>query len=297
MLERFLEEGIRWLLTSGARMLLILFGAWLLIRVIRAVTTRLIRLVQVDDPLRKGELEKRAETLANILRTVGNTVVVIVALMMALRELGVDITPIVAGAGVVGLAVGFGAQSLIKDVISGFFILLENQFGVGDVIKAGGVAGLVERMNLRVTVLRDIDGAVHFIPNSEIKEVSNLTKEWSRVALDVGVAYREDIDQVIHTLKEIGQGLSRDEVFGPLVLEEPAVLGVERFDDSQVTIRMLVKTLPLKQWDVARELRRRIKKTFDAKGIEIPFPHQATYLRLEESEIAKLEALLKERVR
>jgi small conductance mechanosensitive channel len=229
-----------------------------------------------------SEQEKRALTLAGIVKTVGTTIVVIIAIMMGLQEIGLDITPIIAGAGVVGLAVGFGAQSLIKDVIAGFFIILEGQFAVGDVIKTGEISGVVERLNLRVTILRDFSsGAVHFIPNSELKVVSNLTKEWSRVALDIGVAYHEDIDRVVEVLRQIGQELARDERMGPLILEPPEVLGIESFGESQITIKVLVKTLPQRQWEVARELRRRIKATFEKEGIEIPFPTQVHLTRIE----------------
>lgn len=181
-----------------------------------------------------------------------------------------------------GLAVGFGAQSVIKDVIAGFFIILEGQFAVGDVIKTGEISGVVERLNLRVTILRDASsGAVHFIPNSELKVVSNLTKEWSRVALDIGIAYHEDIDRVVEVLQQIGQELARDERMGPLILELPEVLGIESFGESQVTIKVLVKTLPQRQWEVARELRRRIKATFEKEGIEIPFPTRVHLTRIE----------------
>lgn len=230
---------------------------------------------------RVGEREKRALTLAGIVKTVGTTAIVVIATMMGLRELGLDITPIIAGAGVVGLAVGFGAQSLIKDVIAGFFIILEGQFGVGDVIKTGEISGQVERLNLRVTVLRDDNGAAHFIPNSELKVVSNLTKEWSQVALNVGVPYREDIDRVVSILERIGQELAADARMDAMILEPPEVLGIEALGESQVTIKILVKTLPQKQWEVARELRKRIKATFDKEGIEIPYPHRVHLTRIE----------------
>jgi small conductance mechanosensitive channel len=202
--------------------------------------------------------------------------------MMGLQEFGLDITPVIAGAGVVGLAVGFGAQSLIKDVIAGFFIILEGQFAVGDVIKTGEISGSVERLNLRVTILRDFsNGAVHFIPNSELKVVSNLTKEWSRVSLDIGVAYNEDIDWVAEVLQRTGQELAKDERMGPLILEPPEVLGIESFGESQVIIKVLVKTLPQRQWEVAREFRKRIKAAFEKEGIEMPYPTRVHLTRIE----------------
>jgi small conductance mechanosensitive channel len=217
--------------------------------------------------------------VASLLRTVGTTLVVIVALMMAFREIGLDITPLIAGAGVAGLAIGFGAQSLIKDVVAGFFILLEDQFHVGDVIQAAGVSGQVEQMTLRMTIVRDLQGTVHFIPNGEIKVASNLTKEWSRAVLEIGVGYEEDVDRVIAVLTEVGRSLADDEGFGKMLLEAPQVLGVEGLNDSQVTIRILAKTLPLKQWEVARELRRRIKARFDREGIQTPYPHRVVITR------------------
>ncbi len=288
MAEKILQEMLTWLQTSGVRILAIAVLSYVVIRLLRVIATRVEKFVEGKDPSLTSEGEKRAKTLAGIVRAVGTAGVGIVALLMILPEVGMDITPIIAGAGVAGLAIGFGAQSLIKDVISGFFILLENQFGVGDVIRAAGVAGQVERMTLRITVLRDLEGVVHMIPNGEIKEVSNLTKEWSRAVLDIAVAYKEDVDRVIAILNEVGTELSRDPIFGRLILEGPQVLGVDAFGESQVTIRVLVKTLPLKQWDVAREFRRRIKNTFDARGIEIPFPHRVAYLRVEDSLLERL---------
>lgn len=275
------EEILGWLRTGGLRLAIIAGGSLGLVHLLKLAADRVVRVVVEGGAGRVGEREKRALTLAGIVKTVGTTAIVVIATMMGLRELGLDITPIIAGAGVVGLAVGFGAQSLIKDVIAGFFIILEGQFGVGDVIKTGEISGQVERLNLRVTVLRDDNGAAHFIPNSELKVVSNLTKEWSRVALNVGVTYREDIDRVVSVLERIGQELAADGRMGAMILEPPEVLGIEALGESQVTIKMLVKTLPQKQWEVARELRKRIKAAFDKEGIEIPYPHRVHLTRIE----------------
>jgi len=178
---------------------------------------------------------------------------------------------------VLGLAVSFGAQSLVKDIISGTFMLLEGQFGIGDVIAVGDASGAVEKITLRTTVLRDIRGAVHIIPNGEITRVTNLTKAWSRAVLDIGVSYREDVDHVIAVLREEGERLHLDPEWRPLLLDPPEVPGVESFADAAVVIRMLARTLPEKQWDVARELRRRIKIRFAAEGIEIPAPHVSVH--------------------
>jgi small conductance mechanosensitive channel len=274
-----LQGILLWLRTSGPRVLVILIGSLLLIRLLRAVSDRIPRLMPAEEGPTITEREKRARTAASLVRTVGTSLVLLIAGMMLFREIGMDITPLLAGAGVAGLAIGFGAQSLIRDIIAGIFILSEDQFHVGDVIQAAGVSGQVERMTLRMTIVRDLHGVVHFIPNGEIKVASNLTKEWSRAVLEVGVSYEEDVDRVTRVLSEVGQALADDETFGKLVLEPPQVLGVEALADSQVTIRMLVKTLPVKQWEVARELRRRIKMRFDREGIQIPYPHRVVITR------------------
>jgi small-conductance mechanosensitive channel len=272
-------EILFWLKTSGLRIGVIAVGSFLLIRFLRAVADRIPRLMPAGQEPIATEREKRAHTVASLLRTAGTTLVVIAAGMMAFREIGLDITPLIAGAGVAGLAIGFGAQGLIKDVLAGFFILLEDQFHVGDVIQAAGVSGQVEQMTLRLTIVRDLQGTVHFIPNGEIKVASNLTKEWSRAVLEIGVGYEEDVDRVIAVLTEVGRSLADDEGFGKMLLEAPQVLGVEGLTDSQVTIRILAKTLPLKQWEVAREFRRRIKARFDREGIQTPYPHRVVIAR------------------
>jgi small conductance mechanosensitive channel len=274
-----LQEMLVWLRTSGPRVLVILVVSLLLIRLLRAVSDRIPRLLPAGEGTTITEREKRTRTAASLLRTAGASLVLLIAALMLFREFGMDITPLLAGAGVAGLAIGFGAQSLIKDVIAGFFILMEDQFHVGDVIQAAGVSGQVEHITLRMTIVRDLHGAVHFIPNGEIKVASNLTKEWSRAVLEVGVGYEEDIDHVITVLNEVNRSLADDETFGKLVLEPPQVLGVEALADSQVTIRILAKTLPLQQWDVARELRRRIKGAFDREGIQVPYPHRVVITR------------------
>lgn len=282
MNARAFDELLQWLRTGGVHLTIIVAGSLVLVYLLKLASDRVVRAVAEAGAGQVSEREKRALTLAGIVKTVGTTVIVIIATMMGLQELGLNITPVIAGAGVVGLAVGFGAQSLIKDVIAGFFIILEGQFAVGDVIKTGEISGHVERLNLRVTTLRDFSsGAVHFIPNSEFKVVSNLTKEWSRVALDIGVAYHEDIDRVVVVLQRIGQELAQDQRVGPLLLEPPEVLGIESFGESQVTIKVMVKTLPQRQWEVAREFRRRIKATFGKEGIEMPYPTRVHLTRTE----------------
>ena len=275
------REIFLWLRTSGLRLLLIAAASVLLVRLLSSLVDRILHLMANGSGATISEAEKRARTMASLLRTVGTAFIIVVAVLMALREIGLDITPLLAGAGVAGLAIGFGAQSLIKDVIAGFFILMEDQFRVGDVIQAAGVSGQVERMSLRTTIVRDLQGTVHFIPNGEIKVASNLTKEWSRAVLEVGIDYQEDLDRTLHLLAEVGRELAADASFGPMVLEPPQVLGVESLGESQVTLRLLLKTLPSKQWDVARELRRRIKNRFDREKIAIPYPHRVVITRTE----------------
>lgn len=256
---------------------LIIAVAFIAYRLLRLIIGRLVsRNIEEEDPVVKRLREQRAQTLGSLLTNVALIVVVTITALTVLDTF-LDIGPILASVGVLGLAVSFGAQSLVKDVISGTFMLLEGQFGIGDVVRIGDTSGLVERITLRTTILRDLHGVVHIIPNGTIERVSNLTKTWSRAVLDIGVAYKEDVDGVIAVLRETGEAFHKDEEWGALLVEPPDVLGVEQFADSSVVIRMTAKTLPLKQWEVARELRRRIKKRFDAEGIEIPFPHVSFY--------------------
>jgi small-conductance mechanosensitive channel len=204
---------------------------------------------------------------------------VVVGLLTILPEFGVNIGALLAGAGLVGLAVGFGAQSLVKDVISGLFILVENQYGKGDVVNVAGVGGVVEDVNLRRTVVRDLDGAVHSIPNGEVAVSSNLTRQWSRVNMNVGVAYGEDLDRVMAVINRVGQELAQDPDFAPLIIGAPRALRVDDFGDSGIEIKILGETQPIRQWDVMGELRKRLKRAFDDEGIEIPFPHRVLVTR------------------
>jgi small conductance mechanosensitive channel len=196
---------------------------------------------------------------------------------MVLTELSVPIGPVLGGFGIAGIAVGFGAQYLVRDLIAGIFILAENQYRTGDVVTIAGISGLVESINLRRTVLRDLDGQVHVIPNGEITVSSNKTKYWSRVNLDIGVAYKEDVDQVIEVLNEIGEEIAADPYYGLMLITPPQVLRLNSLDDSAVTFKMLGDCKPMKQWEIMGEMRKRIKTRLDAEGIEIPFPHQTVY--------------------
>ncbi len=263
-----------WLTTSGIKIVGILIGLVILSQMSRWIAKWMEKFVYEKDPLQASEAKKRAHTLGNILRHAFLIIITFVAVLMILGELGIQLGPLLATAGIGALAIGFGAQGLVKDVISGFFIILENQYRIGDVIEVAGVSGLVESVSLRKTVLRDLQGKVHTIPNGEIKVVSNLSKEWSRSVLDLGISYRDDIDQVVDLLIQIGKEMESEEPYKSAILEPLQVLGVEKFDESQMVIRMMVKTAPLKQWEVGRELRRRIKIRFDEKGIQLPFPHR-----------------------
>jgi small conductance mechanosensitive channel len=280
------EEATRrltgWLLDHGTTVLLIVVGALVVIRVSRAVGNRIVAAASDQDETTTTEREKRAATLSQIINTVTRIGVWVIAGLMIGREFGMDIGPILAGAGVAGLAVGFGAQSLVKDFLAGFFLLIEDQVRVGDVVKAAGQAGQVERMTLRTIVLRDITGTLHVIPNGHIDTVSNLTYQWSRAVLDIGVSYNEDLDHVFAVMRRVGEELRVDPEYAPLILEELEILGLDSFGDSALIIKAYFKTTPLKQWNVAREYRRRLKKAFDAEGIEIPYPHHTVYHRVEE---------------
>jgi small conductance mechanosensitive channel len=272
-----LETLTAWLLRSGLRVTLILMLAYSINRVVWSLVHRIeLRIGQEEGP--EGlERMKRSQTLSRLVRNLVNTVVLAVAALMVLQELGVNIMPVLTGAGILGLAVGFGAQTLVRDVISGFFVILENQVRVGDVANIDGTGGLVEKIGLRTITLRDLSGTVHIMPNGSIGKLSNLTKDFSFYVLDMGVAYKEDTDEVVRVLEEVAKDLAADPVYGPRIIGPLEVLGVDAFDESQVTIKVRLKTVPIQQWSVGREYRRRIKKAFDARGIEIPFPHLSVY--------------------
>ena len=275
--ENFWQVVQDWLLTSGLRIIIIVLGCLVAYRSVRVLAARLESLIAGAAPTE--DEAQRASTLTRVTRSTALVTIVITAGLMIMRELGLDIAPLIAGASVVGVAVGLGAQTLIKDVIGGFFILLEDQFAVGDSIQVGNIAGGVEKMTLRATFLRDLEGTLHVVPNGEMRIVSNRTKDWSRAVVNLGVAYEEDIGRVMAALGKIGHGLYQDEEFAPLLLEEPTVSGVEALGDWAVTVRIMVKTEPGKQWNVARELRRRVKESFEREGIEMPYPRQEVLMR------------------
>jgi len=249
---------------------------------------RLIPLLLARLPEPEGELTRevvRRKTLRAVADSVLKVAILTLGGLFLLSNLGFNVTALLAGAGVVGLAISFAAQNLIRDFINGFFILLEDQYGVGDIVLLNGVGGQVERFNLRLTVLRDLEGRVHFIPNSEVRQVTVLTQEWSRAVVDVGVAYKEDLDRVLAVFRDEVERFYGDPEWRERFTDAPEVLGVQDLGQSAVLIRVLFNTKPAQQWAVAREFRRRIKNRLDREGIEIPYPHQKLYfgepLRLE----------------
>ena len=234
------------------------------------------------DPVDLTRATLRTETVAGVLRSIAVAGIWSIAVVMALGVFGVNLGPLIAGAGIVGIALGFGAQNLVKDFLSGLFMLLEDQYGVGDVVDVGEAAGVVEGISLRTTRLRDVEGTVWHVPNGEIRRVGNKSQQWARSLVDVGVAYDTDIDFAKDVIKRVADSLWHDEVLGHLVLEEPEVWGVEAFGADQITIRLVMKVEPATQWKVNRALRQRIKEVFDAEGIEIPFPQRTVWMRTDD---------------
>lgn len=264
-----------WAVTSGLQILLIAILTLAALKIARLLSKKLVESVTKN---REVESQKRIETLGSVVQHILTVLILLVSAMMLLGELGIEIGPVLAAAGIVGLAVGFGAQNLVQDVISGFFILLEDQIRVGDVVQVAGLGGLVERVNLRMTVVRDLSGNVHFIRNGKIDTVTNMTKEFSRYVFDIGVAYRENVDEVIEVIKSVDEDLRNDPEFGIDILEPIEILGLNEFADSAVVIRARTKTKPIQQWRIGREFNRRLKIKFDELGIEIPFPHRTIYM-------------------
>jgi small conductance mechanosensitive channel len=272
---RFFDRSFEWAITSGLRILLIAVAMLVLLALLKRGVAKLSSLYEGTLPIRAQI--KRAYTLTHIVRDVARIMILFVGMTMILSEGGVDLKPLLAAAGLGGLAIGFGAQSLVKDLISGFFILWEDSVRVGDVVEVAGVSGLVEEVELRTIKVRDLSGNLHVVPNGVIDKVKNLTRDYSYYVFDIRVAYRESVDEVMGVLQEIAQDLRRDSRFADDILEPLEMLGVDQFTDSAVMIKCRIKTEPLKQWRVGREMNRRIKNTFGVKGIEIPVPHQPSY--------------------
>jgi moderate conductance mechanosensitive channel len=274
-------EGIDWVSIGlqVIKVLLILTAAWIVLKIItRSLNGIEKRMVQ--SRVMKGEIptdsSKRVQTLMSLTHQGVNILLWAMALLVILKQIGVEIAPILAGVGILGLAVGFGAQNLVRDVISGFFMILEDQIRVGDVAILNGTGGLVEKINFRITTLRDLSGTVHTFPNGTITSLSNMTNQWSAYVFDIGVAYKENTDKVTAVIQEVLEGMKKDETHGPNILGWE-IFGVDGLGNSSVTIKGRLKTIPLKQWAVGREFLRRVKLEFDARDIEIPFPHQTLY--------------------
>lgn len=269
-------QGLGGLAVSTMRICGIVIGAWVVIalaqRAIRAMRMRIAS--RLDD----REAVKRAETLGRVIRYLAAVVVSLVAGMLVLSEMGISVAPILGAAGVAGLAVGFGAQSLVKDYFTGFFLLVEDQIRQGDVVKLGDHAGLVEQVTLRYVQLRDYDGHVHFVPNGTITSVVNMGRDHAQAVVDVGISYNADVDAAMSLMRDVGISMRLDPVQGSRILGDLEIAGIERWADSAVVIRARFKVAPLEQWNVRRELLRRLKQAFDRAGVEIPYPQVSLHL-------------------
>jgi len=280
-----------------------LLGSRIFGRLIRGVQARIVAIMMKQAADQTEAVQKRAATIGALLQKAIAILLWSMATIMVVKELGFDVGPLLAGAGVAGLAIGFGAQNLVRDVVSGLFILLENQIRVNDVAQINGTGGLVEEVNLRTIVLRGLDGVVHIFPNGTITTLSNMTMKYSYYVFDMGVAYKEDTDRVVAVMMEVAEEMRKEPEFAAMILEPLEVLGVDQFADSAVVIKARIKTRPIRQWVVGRQLNRRFKKKFDEVGIEIPFPHVSLYfgeaskpieIRLDKENREELKAVIRE---
>ena len=279
--SEILANAKSWLINEGPGLIILMVLFFLAFKILgfsirrlnKAMTHRAIKQEEDDS----GEAVKRINTLTEITHSVIKIVLWIVLIMMVLQKLQINIAPILASAGIVGLAIGFGAQEMVRDFISGFFMLLENQIRTGDVVIINGTGGLVEEIALRTTTLRDFSGVVHVFPNGKISTISNMTKDWSAMVFDIGVAYKENTQQVIDIMKDVGDALKADPEFGEQIIEPIEVFGLDKFADSAIIIKARIKTKPIQQWTIGREYRKRLKEAFDQQNIEIPFPHTTVY--------------------
>jgi len=269
-----------WFLEHGVRLVLLVVGAYLALKFAHMLLSKAGLLIQPYDESASAEIErqKRAETISSVLQRLATVIIVLVTILMLLGELGVNTTPLLTSLGVIGVALGFGAQQLVGDLLAGCFHIFENQIRIGDVAVINGTGGAVQEIHLRTTVLRSLDGTVHVFRNGSISTLSNMTKRFSYYVVDLGVAYKEDTDRVCQVVREVVDEMQQDEQHGASILEPVEILGVDSFADSAVVIKLRIKTLPVKQWEVGREFRRRIKYRFDQEGIEIPFPHLSVYM-------------------
>lgn len=272
------DQMVQWLITVGPGILLIIVTFFIAKSVLITIVTRLMKRLQIRYES-EGELEqsKRMVTLLGIVRSAIHVTISIVFLLVLLDQLGINIAPLIAGAGIIGLAIGFGAQELVRDVISGFFMLLENHVRVGDVVNINGTGGAVEKIELRTIALRDFSQVVHIFQHGKINSLSNMTMEWSAMAFDIGVAYKEDPEKVMKIMQVVGAELESDAAFKEFIIHPIEIFGLDEFGDSAIVIKARYRTKPGQQWPVAREYRKRLKYAFDQQGIEIPFPHRTIY--------------------
>lgn len=254
---------------------LIIIFSIIFVRVIVFFTNKIRKLIVKSSLVNDERVALRAKTITGIINSLIIAFISTISVILILGELGINVAPIIAGAGVLGLAISFGAQNLVKDVITGFFILLEDQYGVGDIIKIDSHAGTVESMNLRTTILRDIEGNVHIIPNGEIKQVIVMTKHWSRALIDIQVFYKQDLQKIFSIINEEANKLFTDR--SDIIIESPEILGIDSIDSNGVTIRIIMKTKPAEQWTVSREFRKRVIERFNEAGIDLPFFHSLGY--------------------
>lgn len=269
-----MDTIIEWLSKHGIAIVGILLMSALAYWLLGIITRTVSKQIQELDEEEDSELDKRTETIFRVVRSTGIVLILSTAVLMILTEFGIPVTPVLASVGFVGLAFGLGAQTLVQDMISGLFILIENQYTVGDSIKVSGVSGTVEQMTLRATMVRDLQGTLHVVPNGEIRVVANKSRTWSRAVLNVNITYDDDVDAAMAALTEIGEAIMADPAVEPLLLETPTVTGIEGLDDWAVRLRILAKTEPGAHWAVQRALRRQIRLVFAEKGIGLAFPRQ-----------------------
>jgi small-conductance mechanosensitive channel len=275
------QKGMEWFVTEFPGLLITIILFMVLLRVIGFSIGKLrktfIHRADMRDKIDSLEAEKRISTLTAIIHGIVKIVLWVVIIMIVLQKFGINIAPFLAGAGIIGLAVGFGAQELVRDFITGFFMILENQIRRGDVAVINGTGGLVEKIEFRTITLRDFSGTVHVFQNGKISTLSNMTKDWSAMVFDIGVAYKENIEKVMDLMKQVGDQLKEDKDFNDKIIEPIEIFGVNEFGDSAIIIKARLKTKPIQQWTVGREYRKRLKETFDQHNIEIPFPHTTVY--------------------
>jgi len=279
--QKFTESLTEWVITELPSLIILIVLLFVTLAVVSFFIKRLKKILtkrmvnKTEEP--NTEVEKRLNTLMGIVKTTGFIIIWVIFIMIFLKKINIDIAPLLAGAGILGLAVGFGAQELVRDYITGFFILLENQIRTGDVAIINGTGGLVEKIEMRTITLRDLSGTVHIFQNGKINSISNMTKEWSAMVFDIGVAYKEDLNKVMKLMKEVADKMMEEEDYKSKILEPMEIFGLDSFGDSALVVKGRIKTKPIQQWSIGREYRKRLKEVFDEHKIEIPFPHQTIY--------------------